>query len=61
MSYSNHAQHIANRWPSDHEAIDSLARAVRRGRSKLTTAAIGEVSLFLDFWAPMERMTIKAP
>ena len=49
MSYSDHARHIANIGPSDHETIASLAKAVKRGRSELTMAAIGEVSLFLGF------------
>lgn len=34
---------VANRGPSDHKAIGSLAMAVRRGRSKPTAAAIGKV------------------
>ena len=36
--YSDHDWHIANRGPSDHKTIASLARAVR---SEPTTAAIG--------------------
>ena len=58
MSYSDLARHIANRGPSDHETIAILARALRRGRSEPTTAAICEVSLFLGFWAPMEHMVV---
>ena len=68
VSYVDHARHIANRGPSDHVTVAtcSLARAVRRGRSELTMAAIGEVSLFLGFWGSNKEhgrlcTTIKAP
>ena len=50
--------HQSERDPSDHEAkaVASLARTVRRGRSELTMLAIGELSLFLGFLAPIEHM-----
>lgn len=50
-SYSDHIQYIANRGLSDHEAIATLARAVRRETREPMTATIGEI---IGFWATME-------
>ena len=44
VSYDDKAWYIANRGPSDHEAIANVAGAGRRGTSEPTTAAIGKVS-----------------
>ena len=45
VSYDGKTWYIANRGPSDHEAIGNVARAGRRGTSEPKPAAIGNGNL----------------
>ena len=44
VSYDGKAWYIVSRGPSDHEAVEKVARAGRRGTSEPTASAIGKVS-----------------